>query len=179
MPRRLKVFQARLGFYDTVVAAPSQAAALRAWGIHQNLFADGEARVCEDPKAIEAAMAHPETPLRRPAGSADAFGLEPGLPSVPKAPKAAAKEGAKSPRSAKPKSKPKPKADRSALSAAETALRKLDAERKHEEADFKRRRDDLDAAREAAQTAYHDDRKAAASAVVQARKASRKAGGSA
>jgi len=176
MPRRLKVFQARLGFYDTVVAAPSQAAALRAWGIHQNLFADGEARVCEDPKAIEAAMAHPETPLRRPAGSADAFGLEPGLPSVPKAPKAAAKEGAKSPRSAKPKSKPKP--DRSALDAAEAALRQLDIERKDEEADFARRKNELDAARETAQGAYTEGRKAATSAVVQTRKAYRKAGGS-
>ena len=41
--RRLKVFQAQFGFYDTVVAASSQAAALRAWGIHQTLFANGEA----------------------------------------------------------------------------------------------------------------------------------------
>jgi hypothetical protein len=37
-----KVFQAQFGFYDTVVAAPSQVAALRAWGIHQNLFAGGQ-----------------------------------------------------------------------------------------------------------------------------------------
>ena len=63
--RRLKVFQVHLGFYDTVVAAPSQAAALRAWGTHQNLFADGQARVTDDPQAIEAALAYPETPLKR------------------------------------------------------------------------------------------------------------------
>jgi hypothetical protein len=174
MPRRLKVFEARLGFYDTVVAAPSQAAALRAWGIHQNLFADGEARVCEDAKAIEAALAHPETPLRRPAGSTDAFGLEPGLPKVPKASKASAKHGAKSP----PSAKPKPKPDRSALDAAEAALRTLDGGRKDEEVDFSRRRDELDAARDAAQAAYTEGRKAATAAVVQARKAYRKAGGS-
>jgi hypothetical protein len=173
MPRRLKVFEARLGFYDIVVAAPSQAAALRAWGIHQNLFADGEARVCEDAKAIKAALAHAETPLRRPAGSSKAFGLEPGLPHVPKAPRPAAKRGAKSPPSAK--SNPKP--DRSALDAAEAALRKLDSERKNQEAELKRRREELDAAREAALAAYHEDRKAAASAVVQARKAYRKSGG--
>ena len=30
--RKLKVFQAQFGFYDTIVAAPSQAAALRACG---------------------------------------------------------------------------------------------------------------------------------------------------
>jgi len=37
--RKLKVFQAQLGFYDTVVAVPGRAAALRAWGVHQDLFA--------------------------------------------------------------------------------------------------------------------------------------------
>ena len=54
--RRLKVFQVHLGFFETVVAAPSQAAALRAWGTHQNLFADGQARVTDDPQAVEAAL---------------------------------------------------------------------------------------------------------------------------
>jgi hypothetical protein len=148
---------------------------LRAWGIHQNLFADGEARVCEDAKAVETALAHPETPLRRPAGSTDAFGLEPGLPKVPKAPKAAAKQVAQAlPRT---NAKPRPKPDRAALDAAEAALRKLDSARKDEEADFKRRREELDAARDAAQAAYTERRKAATSAVVQARKAYRKAGG--
>src|SRR3954464_10059196 len=53
--RKLKVFQASLGFYATVVAAPSQAAALRAWGIRQNLFGDGVARPAEDEKAVEVA----------------------------------------------------------------------------------------------------------------------------
>ena len=44
MPRTMKVYQAQIGFYDLIVAAPSQAAALRAWGIHLNMFADGSAR---------------------------------------------------------------------------------------------------------------------------------------
>ena len=52
---RLKVFQARFGFHDSVVAAVSQAAALRAWGVHQNLFADGQASITNDPRAVEAA----------------------------------------------------------------------------------------------------------------------------
>lgn len=42
--KSLKVFQAQFDFYDVVVAAPSQAAALRAWGVHQKLFTDGMAR---------------------------------------------------------------------------------------------------------------------------------------
>ena len=54
--RRLKVFQTHLGFFDTVVAAPSQAAALRAWGLHQNIFADGLARIADDPQAVAAAL---------------------------------------------------------------------------------------------------------------------------
>jgi hypothetical protein len=41
---KLKAYQAQIGFYDTVVAAPSQAAALRVWGVRQNLFAGDEAR---------------------------------------------------------------------------------------------------------------------------------------
>jgi hypothetical protein len=73
----LKVFQAQFGFYDSVVAASSQAAALRAWGTHQNLFADGQARVTMDEAAVKAALSHPETPLRRAVGSNDGFELEP------------------------------------------------------------------------------------------------------
>ena len=173
--KRMKVFQAQLGFYDTVVAAPSQAAALRAWGVHQNLFADGQAKITEDPQAIEAALAHPETPLKRAVGSTDPFGLEAKLPDVPDAPKPS--KAVKLKVEAKPAPKPKPPADRSALTAAETALRKLDEDRKREEAELRRRQDELEAEREAAQAAYVDGRKAATAAVVDARAAYREAGG--
>ena len=173
--RKLKVFQAQFGFYDTVVAAGSQAAALRAWGIHQNLFADGLASITEDAQAIEAALAHPETPLRRAVGSTDPFALEPvNLPSVPDLPKKAAY---KPEPKARPAAPPKPAADRSALDAAELVLRKLDEERKAEEAKFRQRQDELDTEREAAQTAYVSGRKSATAAVVEAREAYRKAGG--
>ena len=172
--RKLKVFQAQFGFYDSVVAAPSQAAALRAWGTHQNLFASGEAKVVTDAAAVAAALEHPETPLRRAVGSSDPFQLEPAsLPKVPDAPK----------RSRKPAAKPKPTApkrpppDRRALDAAEAALHELDQRRKAEEADFRRREEELDAARSAAQEAYVQGRKAATATVVEARKAYRRAGG--
>jgi hypothetical protein len=172
--RRLKVFEAQIGFYDTVVAAPSQAAALRAWGVHQNLFAAGEARLATDAAAIAAATAHPETPLRRALGSKDAFALEAAsLPKVPAAPSKAAGKPA-----AKPKAvKPPPPADRSKLDAAETALKALDEARKREEATLARVQADLDARRDAAQSAYVDARKAATAKVVEARGAYRKAGG--
>jgi hypothetical protein len=174
--RKLKVFQAQFGFYDTVVAAPSQAAALRAWGVNQNLFASGEAKLTTDEAAITAATAHPETPLRRAVGSSDPFALEPtSLPDVPDAPKkkAVAKPAAKP----KPSALARPPADRSKLDAAEKALGELDERRKREEADFRREAEDLETRRAAAQSDYVEARKAATSTVVDARTAYRKAGG--
>ena len=171
--RKLKVFQAQFGFFDTVVAAPSRAAALRAWGTHQDLFASGQATEITDKAAVAAATAHPETPLRRAVGSTDPFALEPaGLPEVPDAPKpkkAAAK--------AEPVAPAKSPADRSKLDAAEKALRALDDRRKDEEADFRHEQDELETRRDAAQSAYVEDRKRATAKVVEARAAYRKAGG--
>jgi len=172
---RLKVFEAQIGFYDTVVAAPSQAAALRAWGVHQNLFAAGEARVATDEAAIAAATAHPEIPLRRALGSKDVFAVEAtSLPKVPAAPKAKAAKPAAKPKPAKPAPPP---ADRSKLDAAETALKTLDEARKREEAELARAQAHLDARIAAAQAAYVQARKAATAKVVEARGAYRKAGG--
>src|SRR3954465_14317900 len=87
--RKLKVFQAQFGFFDTVLAAPSQAAALRAWGTHRNLFATGHAKVATDEAAIAAALEHPGTLLRRAVGSNEPFALVPtSLPQIPDLPKA-------------------------------------------------------------------------------------------
>jgi hypothetical protein len=171
--RRLKVFQAQFGFYDTVVAAASQAAALQAWGTHQNLFASGQARAMDDPQAIEAALANPGMTLKRAAGSDEPFALEAtSLPSVPDAPKRAADRPP-----ATPPPPAKPPVDRSSLDAAEAALRKLDEDRKREEAEIRQRQDALDAKRSEAQAAYVEARKAATTAVVAARGAYRDAGG--
>jgi len=138
MARTLKTFQAHLGFYDTVVAVPSQAAALKAWGSRQNLFRDGLAKPADDPAAIAAATAKPGVVLRRPAGSNAPFSENPGLPQVPSAPKkpkpaAAPKTSARPPQlriaSGKPKPEKKPPPlkppDRSKLEAAERAVAKV------------------------------------------------------
>jgi hypothetical protein len=173
--RKLKVFQAQFGFYDTVVAAPSRAAALRAWGTHQDLFASGQAKPAEDTQAIEAALEHPETPLKRAVGSKDPFALEAtSLPKVPDAPK---RPTLKAAAPSKPIPAPKPAADRKALDAAEGALRNLDDKRKREEADFRRLEDELESRREAAQSAYVEARKSVTARIVEARTAYRKAGG--
>ncbi|MEO6340406.1 MAG: hypothetical protein ABIO39_10235 [Caulobacteraceae bacterium] len=173
--RKLKVFQAQFGFYDTVVAAPSQAAALRAWGVNQNLFASGDAKVTTDEAAVAAATAHPEIPLRRAVGSSDPFALQPtNLPTVPNAPKKAVVNPAAK---ANPQVPARPPANRSNLDDAEKALSDLDERRKREEAGYRREAEGLESRRMAAQGAYVDARKAATTKVVEARTAYRKAGG--
>lgn len=50
----LKVFRTPAGFHDAYVAAPSQKAALKAWGSEADLFARGIAEKVTDPKLMEA-----------------------------------------------------------------------------------------------------------------------------
>ena len=78
-----KVYEAHLGFYDTVVAAFSQKAALAAWGSSTDLFRMGIARITDDPAKVKAALAKPGLVLRRPVGSDIAFSENPPLPKPP------------------------------------------------------------------------------------------------
>ncbi|HEY3777618.1 MAG TPA: hypothetical protein VGL35_06130 [Rhizomicrobium sp.] len=82
--KRLKVFQARLGFFDSIVAAPSQKAALAAWGAGGNEFAKGFAGVATDPAVVEQALGHPGKVLKRPVGSKGAYKLDADRIPVPK-----------------------------------------------------------------------------------------------
>ena len=137
-----------------------------------------QARITEDPQAIEAALAHPETPLKRAVGSKEPFALEAtSLPSVPDRPKPKAVAKAVARTGRKPEPATRPPADRSKLNAAEKALHDLDERRKREEADLRREAEALEARRMAAQSAYVEARKAATSQVVDARTAYRKADG--
>ena len=69
--RKLKVFRTPIGFHDAYVAAPSQKAALEAWGTDHNLFARGEAELVEDPALTAEPLAHPGQVIRRLRGTAD------------------------------------------------------------------------------------------------------------
>jgi colicin import membrane protein len=135
MSTRLKVFQAHLGFFDTVVAAPSQKAALQAWGSRQDLFHDGAASLAADPEAVKAALAKPGIVLKRLSGSNDTFVEQPALPEV----KAPARKEAKIARRVGPPSQPKPLPNRSTLDAAERALSELKRERQETVASFEER----------------------------------------
>lgn len=124
---RLKVFSANMGFFETVVAAPSQKAALAAWGTSQNLFAEGMAKLDEDPEIIAQALAAPGEVLRRAVGSKGRFSVEAAPPQPPG-------EKRKTRRSAP---------DRSKLTKAEKALEAANARFERARADLEQRRDEL------------------------------------
>jgi hypothetical protein len=136
--RPLKVFQAHLGFYDTVVAAPSQKAALEAWGAGKGEFAKGFAKVSNDSVAVECALANPGVVLRRPFGSSGPFKRDLEAVSAPKVPP-------RQNRAAKERRKKRAIADRK---AAERELREAEAQAARAQAEIKRR--ELELAREKA-----------------------------
>ena len=68
---KLKVFRTPIGFHDAYVAAPSQKAALEAWGTGTNLFAAGAAELVTDPRLTKEALARPGEVIRVVRGTAD------------------------------------------------------------------------------------------------------------
>jgi len=56
---KLKVFCTTSGFHDSIVAAPSRPAALKAWGAKTDLFSMGAARLVTDPKVAKRALDRP------------------------------------------------------------------------------------------------------------------------
>lgn len=66
----MKVFRTKIGFDDYVVATSSKKAALEAWDVTRDLFANGEAEQTDDPKAIDVALTNPGKAVALPRGSA-------------------------------------------------------------------------------------------------------------
>jgi hypothetical protein len=172
MPAKLKVYRAQMGFFESVVAAPSQKAALDAWGTRQNLFAEGLAAVTDDPDAARAALAAPGRPQRRPAGFGGAFEDAAAAPSrLPDPPKAAPRKAAKGKAKAAPAAPPPPPPpDRSALDAAEAVIRKLEADHKKALAEIARARRDLEDRAETAEREFGASRRSAERALKQAQR---------
>lgn len=110
MPRtqKLKVYRTPIGFHDAYVAAPSQKAALAAWGSDANLFARGVAEQVTDPALMKEPLAQPGKVIRKLRGTA-----EEQLAALPKS--------TRGPGKMKP-ARPKKPPSRAALEAAETAL---------------------------------------------------------
>lgn len=153
MPRQLKVYRTPIGFHDAYVAAPSQKAALEAWGSDADLFARGVAEIVTDPALTKEPLASPGTVVRRLRGSADDhFAALPmtrakrprkAEPARP-APRAAKAEPTpKSLSTAKPPPKARPRPSRAKLDAAEEALDAIDRRHRDELAAMRRREEAL------------------------------------
>jgi colicin import membrane protein len=158
---RLKVFITQSGFYDLAVAVPSQAAALRAWGIHQNLFADGMAKVATDKAVVEAAMAKPGVVLKRPLGTHGAFAQEAPLPKVKVA-------------KARPKARENGAA-RKAVAVADEALERAEQDHADTQQGLERKQAELAAKLKAEERAWAARRRALEQTGNRARRALRKA----
>jgi hypothetical protein len=119
---KLKVFRTPIGFHDAYIAAPSQKAAMQAWGTDKDLFARGEAELVTDPALTAEPLASPGKVIKRLRGTAAEHiaSLPDEKPAGrPKKTKAAPKE----------QSERGPRPSREELEAAERAL--ADAERRH------------------------------------------------
>jgi hypothetical protein len=141
--QKLKVYRTVAGFYDAYVAAPSQKAALAAWGSDRDLFARGIAEQVTDPALMAEPLASPGTVVKHSRGTtAEQIAALPEqrAPAAPRDADADADPKPTAKPQAKPKPKPRPKRDE--LDAAEEALTSL-------QADFDRKKKDL-AEREAA-----------------------------
>lgn len=137
MPR-LKVFCTTSGFHDSIVAAPSKPAALKAWGAKTDLFSMGAARLVTDPKIAKKALDRPGEVIRlkRSGGGEEV-----------------------APR--KQKARPRKPPSRAKLRAAEEKLAKLDAEQSKELDTIERELEELEKKRDQLTARHSKTRNAA------------------
>lgn len=138
---KLKVYRTAAGFHDAYVAAPSQKAALAAWGSDHDLFARGIAELVTDPDLSAEPLASPGVVIKRSRGTtAEQIAALPARASAMARKTEVADEDEGGPRrsrakvaptptpAAAPKPKPKPKPSRRALEAAEEAFEACESE---------------------------------------------------
>jgi hypothetical protein len=139
---KLKVYRTVAGFHDAYVAAPSQKAALKAWGSDRDLFARGVAEQVTDPALTAEPLAAPGTVVKRSRGtSAEQIAALPDpQPDTPERDASTGKARAKSPSPGSagaksksppkppPRAKPDPKPSGTALDAAEETLAAVKAD---------------------------------------------------
>ena len=173
MARQLKVFSTAAGFVNAVVAAPSQKAALEAWGVRDNLFASGAATVVTDPDLIAQALAKPGEIVRVPI-STDAGFLAAAKPTPASNGKVPETVTTAPPKARVPKVKPPPfppLPDRSALTRAEKVLIEAQTRQGETLAELDAERDAYEKRRAEAEEALDE----AVSTAERARDAARKA----
>ncbi len=132
MPRaaKLKVYRTPIGFHDAYVAAPSQKAAMEAWGSDKDLFSRGEAELVTDPELAAEPLARPGAVIKRLRGTAaeQIAALPPDKPRAATKVEGQQAAGAAQPKSAaRPAKKAVPRPSRTALDEAERAAADADA----------------------------------------------------
>lgn len=154
--QKLKVFRTPIGFHDAYVAAPSQKAALQAWGSHADLFARGVAEVVTDEDLIAEPLANPGEVIRRVRGSEAEHLAATDRPeqrksraakaSEPKERAANASESARSSGRARTKARKRlpPRPSREKLKAAENALAELKDRQRSESDELHEREAEID-----------------------------------
>jgi hypothetical protein len=136
MAKKLKVYRTAIGFHDAYVAAPSQKAALEAWGSDANLFARGIAEEVSAPALMAAPLEQPGAVIKVLRGDLDAQ-VAALAASDRKA--AAAKPSPTAPTARRKAVKRLPRPDRAPVEAAEAALEGLEEERRRAMKDFDKR----------------------------------------
>ena len=118
---KLKVFRTPIGFHDAFVAAPSQKAALEAWGSDSNLFAAGTAEQVTDPELMKTPLERPGEVVKRLRGT-----REEQVAALGKLPKR--KTGRPSPQPSPPSGRGSktPKPSRAGVEKAEAAVAELE-----------------------------------------------------
>jgi hypothetical protein len=163
---QLKVFRTAIGFHDAYVAAPSQKAAIEAWGTAKYVFTRGEAEIVTDPELTKEPLANPGKIIKRLRGTEAEQLAALGQDEAP------TERRGKTDASPKKRAKPKPRPSRAALGEAEAALAEAEArhgaalkeiaereaalarERAAVEAKLAAEREKLEAKRDKAEAAY-------------------------
>ena len=124
--QKLKVFRTPIGFHDAYVAAPSQKAALEAWGSDTNLFARGSAEQVEDPELMEVPLENPGQVVKVLRGTREEQLAALAEQQPAQSAKSRGSRAAKAEVVPKTRKKRPPKPSRTALTKAEEVARKLE-----------------------------------------------------
>jgi hypothetical protein len=163
--RTPKVYGAEIdGLNEWIVAAPNRPAALEAFGVNQDLFAQGMAWEEKDSAKVEAALAAPGQPLRRAKGSKAPFAPATGATDWAAAEPKGAKRKRKTP-------------DRRPLDRAEAELERIEDRHREAKQEIAAERRALDEREAREATDYEDDLARAKAAVDEAKDAFHGAGG--
>jgi hypothetical protein len=158
--QKLKVFCTPIGFHDAYVAAPSQKAALEAWGADSNLFAQGVATQVTDRKLIAEPLGNPGAVIKRLRGSREQQIQALGKTATTKL-RAAKQTPAPKRRQAKP--------SRAELSDAEDRLSAAEASHRRQLQELEAREREIALERRSLERAHREDRERLEAEISEAR----------